>query len=184
MIETCVPLPPITSTHGLDPVGDVLLEALQVDDLVDGRVQGEGVDHANLSVDGKSLHSRGGLEDHHLTEIGNRLVQPLLHGHVGILVLDADDPVVADGAHCAEDVRPLLQAMTEPDGAELPGPAGHIAEALHVGEAVIRSVDGVYHRVLGVHVEKTARPAEVPCRLRRLDALPPHVAGIEVRTEG
>ena len=126
-------------------------------------------------------HIGGVLENDKLLEERHRLFKTFLGGHQRILVLDADDSVIAGRLQLGEDVRPHAAVVAVAHGAEFPRTAGDVAIACGVQHTRDGGVERIDLGVLCVHVvDGTSQVAD---GRRGVDALPEEVAGVKVGTD-
>src|ERR1700730_3976959 len=121
-------------------------------------------------------------QEHPLQHL-DRLGETFIDGDEPVLVLDAQNAVVAGDAQCAHEVAPELLVLAVPDAAERPRPLRKTPVVLRVEHAVHADVRAVEIDVLGVHVEDRTRLTEFAHRNERIDALPDKVTRIEVRAD-
>src|SRR4051812_35094661 len=96
-------------------------------------------------------------------------------------MLDRKDVIIAEHAQRRDKLGPPLIRVTVADRAENPGAVALIRVLLGVKHARLRQVGVVDLGVLGVYVvDGIAQNAN---RLDRIDALPEHVARVEVRAD-
>src|SRR5689334_2263569 len=98
--------------------------------------------------------------------------------HAGVLPLDGDRPVVADGVEGAEAVLPRYVAVAGRD--EVP-PAPRVAPRQVRRQTAVAAVADPLAGVLAVDVVDPV--LEVPDEAGRVEVLPHHVAGVPVEAE-
>src|SRR4029079_13662083 len=111
----------------------------------------------------------------------DRGLEAFVNGRERILVLDADDVVIAGQTQCADDALPFELVVAPADAAEQPRTRLHLTVALDVEDAVDRNVLPVEGEVLRVDVKD--RVAERADGGRNIDTLPVEVTRVKVDAE-